>query len=58
MKKWICKTFGHKISEIKLLIWQIENNPVNVKNNGFTSIQCPRCKKVFDPSINNKKEEK
>jgi predicted nucleic-acid-binding Zn-ribbon protein len=50
LKKMICKILGHKISNVDLIIFQIKNNPINVKNNGYSTVTCPRCKEVFDPS--------
>ncbi len=49
LKKWICKTIGHKISSIELIIFEIKNSPVNVAIHGYSSITCPRCKEIFDP---------
>lgn len=45
----ICKIFGHKFNQTQLAIFEIRNNPENVRRHGFTSITCPRCKTLFDP---------
>jgi len=49
IREWICKIFGHKISQTQLLVFQIKNNPVNVQRHGYSTITCPRCKALFNP---------
>lgn len=50
LSKIICKIFGHKISQIELVIFQLKNSPTNVAAYGYAPITCPRCGETFDPS--------
>jgi len=47
MEERICKIFGHKFTDMELLMFRIKNNPTNIVRRGFSNIQCPRCKVVF-----------
>ncbi len=57
LSKFTCKVIGHKISEVEKIIFEIKNSPVNVARIGYSTITCPRCGKVFDPTPDNKKGE-
>ncbi len=48
-KQFLCKIFGHKITQVQLMIFEIKNNPVNVQRRGYFQITCPRCNEKFDP---------
>jgi len=46
----LCKVFGHKISRLELIMFQIKNTPVNISRHGYYKLKCPRCGEVFDPT--------
>ncbi len=56
MPQLICHVIGHKISQVEMVLFEIKNNPNNVARHGYSTITCPRCKRVFDPTPENDNE--
>ncbi len=48
INKWICKKFGHKFNDILMLMFKIEHEAINREVFKDETIQCQRCKTVFN----------